>query len=114
MRLPQYTVYRRMIAKIIGDPEEAGMQPTAPIVAMYVEGWMPDNCPNDENAGYYMSSAEIAGELKDMCELSTTDVATVMLHLGFRMFSCDDGRFAWAMVPPSTELLDKYKKGGDE
>lgn len=114
MRLSEYTVYRRSITEMIGCPAEVGMQPTAPIVAMYLESWMPDISPKDENMGYYVTSAEIAADLKDMCELSTTEVAVVMLRLGFRMFAGDEGRFVWAMVPPSTGMLEKYKRGGEE
>ena len=114
MRLPEYNVYRRKITDITGGPDDVVMHPTAPIVAMYMESYMPDICPKDENMGYYLTSAEIADELKEMCELSTTEVAVVMLRLGFRMFPGDNGRFVWAMVPPPFSLIEKYKRGGDE
>ena len=70
---------------------------TAPVVAMFAKGFMPSD-PDGEHSGDNMTSLEIVTVLEDICQLSTTDVAIVMSHLGFRLTVNSYRGLEWAMT----------------
>lgn len=71
------------------------LPPQAAIVAMFLEPFRPilppDNSPDN------MTSHEIVERLEDTCHLTTTDVAAVMVYLGYRLNENTYQGFEWAM-----------------
>ncbi len=67
----------------------------AAIVAMFAEAYHPILPPS--GSGDNMTSHEIVERLEDICELTTTEVAEVMLFLGFRLHTSDIRGIEWAM-----------------
>ena len=71
--------------------EKAGAMPaTAPIVAMFLRNYRPILPP--EHWPGNMTSIDIARILEDTCHMSTTDIALVMLKLGYELYheACED------------------------
>ncbi len=90
------TEYLEAIDKVIqGVGVPSDFPATAPVVAMFLTDFMPGD--PDGPSGDNMTSYEIAQALEDTCQLSTTDVALVMVHLGYRLVANDYRGHEWRM-----------------
>ena len=94
--------YLEKIEKIIEDPAQYDLPDTAPVVAMFLMEYMPENPPKD--TPHNLSSADIATALEDVCQLSTSDISAVMVKLGFRLWRDPIRGFVWSVksevLPP--------------
>lgn len=94
------TQYLLDVDKVIrGIDIPADFPATAPVVAMFLLDFMPGDTTTPP--GDNMTSLEIAQALEDTCQLSTTDVARVMVHLGYRLVTNEYRGHEWAMVAAS-------------
>lgn len=76
--------YLKKIEEVIERTDKTEHLPaTAPVVAMFLEGFMPGDPESEEQMN--MTSYEIVQYLKDICVLTTTDVAMTMVYLGYRL-----------------------------
>ncbi len=88
--------YLKKVEEVITRTGDAsGMGETAPVVAMFLAGFEPVLPPaaSPDN----MTSLEIAQALEDTCSLTTSDVAAVMVRLGYRLNVNDYRGLEWAM-----------------
>ena len=94
--------YLETIDKIIEDPAQYDLPDNAPVVAMFLMEYMPENPPKD--TPHNLSSADIASALEDVCQLSTSEISAVMVKLGFRLWRDPIRGFVWSVksevIPP--------------
>lgn len=88
--------YLQEIEDIIKNPEAEGLQSNAPVVAMFLMEYRPELPP--KQTPHNMTSADIAGALEDTCQLTNTEVAEVMVKLGYRLWRDPIRGFVWAMT----------------
>lgn len=95
------TEYLMNVDKVIkGIDVPSDFPATAPVVAMFLTDFMPADASSP--SGDNMTSYEIAQALEDTCQLSTTEVARVMVHLGYRLVANEYKGHEWAMTMPTT------------
>lgn len=92
-------MYLETIARIIADPEEFGLPPLAPVVAMWLRDYRPGN--PEERHEFDHASQEIAEDLRDIAVIGTNDIALVMLAAGYRIRRYLGGAL-WSMVYAGT------------
>lgn len=83
--------YLELIHKAKTEPVANGLSPLAPVLAAYMEQFMPGD--SDENA----VSAEIAEELAPLCQMTTNEVAEVMVFLGYTLVFNAYGVAEWGI-----------------
>ncbi len=101
--------YLTKVQSVITRADGTGHLPdTAPIVAMFAERYMPIVPPTE--SGDNMTSYEIVQLLEDTCQLTTTEVAAVMLFLGYRLHVNGYRGHEWAMraAPDTSSDTDRY------
>lgn len=97
--------YLQKIDDIIADPSASDLPANAPVVAMFLMEYVPELPPKD--APHNLSSTDIATELEDVCQLSTSEISAVMVKLGYRLWRDPIRGFVWSMrsdvLPPLRE-----------
>lgn len=96
--------YLENINKVIkGIDVSADFPVMAPVVAMFLEQFSPEEqaTPSGDN----MTSFEIAQALEDTCQVSTTDIARVMVYLGYRLTVNSLRGHEWQMTAVTTSGL---------
>lgn len=97
--------YLRKIDEIVaGAAGTENLPETAPVVAMFLRDFMPLDPPAE--SGDNMTSFEIVETLEDTCQLTTREVAAVMVHLGYRLFRNAYKGFEWAMTAAAAWTVD--------
>ena len=92
-------MYLEIIERIIADPEEFGLPPLAPVVAMWLRDYRPGN--PEERHEFDHASQEIAEDLRDIAVIGTNDIALVMVAAGYRIRRYLGGAL-WSMVYAGT------------
>lgn len=88
--------YLQEIEDIIACPSAEGMPDNAPAVAMFLMDYLPELPPKD--SPHNKTSTDIAQQLEDTCSLSVSDVAAVMVKLGYRLWRDPVRGFVWSMT----------------
>ena len=99
--------YLIKIESIINNTYESAVElpDTAPVVAMFLKDYRPYN--GDKKSEDNRTSQDIITQLEDICQLTTTDVAKVMVFLGYRIKGDEYMDYIWGMTTPGSELLEE-------
>lgn len=76
-------LYLKRLEEIIADPDDFGLPPLAPVVAMWLRDFRPGN--PEQHHEFDHASQEIADDLADVAAVSTNEIALVMVAAGYRI-----------------------------